>query len=56
MKDNSEITIKWAQLASPRGEVRSGFWVLDHGVPVHDKACFDTKKEAEEWVRSFNWF
>jgi hypothetical protein len=50
------ITIKWAQMCSPKGETRTGFWVLDNGVPVHDRAVFETKKEAEEWIRSFNWF
>jgi len=50
------ITIKWAQMASPRGEVRTGFWVLCDGIPVEEWACFATKREAEEWFRSFNWF
>ena len=51
-----ELTIKWAHLVSPRGESRQGFWVLDHGEPVTETACFDTKEQAEEWVHSFNWW
>lgn len=51
-----ELTIKWAQMSSPRGETRAGFWVLNHGIPVEETACFKTKAEAEEWVRSFNWW
>lgn len=52
----SKITIEWKQLASPKGEVREGFWVLDNGVPVNDKACFATLEQAQNWVRSFNWW
>jgi len=51
----NEYEIKWAQMTSPRGETRSGFWVLRNGAPVEEWACFETRAEAEEWFRSFNW-
>jgi hypothetical protein len=49
------LEIKWAHLVSPGGESRQGFWVLNNGVPVEEWACFETKEEAEDWIRSFNW-
>jgi hypothetical protein len=44
-KNQPQVKVKWAQLASPRGEVREGFWVLVNGQPVGN-VPFATRQEA----------